>query len=265
MAIGGLKDGGQYYNVNESPIKLETKPGKITIVDPDVPGKREYSAWKRQCNFITGVYLNLDANVGRSTLKFDTIQFIFNHAHQLLTRKITNSSKTESILSSIVKIEHHHHLDTRRQGVKFKAQQTWIENGSPEGKKGFARNRFGGKIRNGGGIMSPYEKDHARSHHHRHDDNNDNSRNSSRGSTYKGGYKRDNISEYNSDTSRFQNSYHRHNQQQNSYKAEPYSKRFKDNNQYENSYEKEYQRHKKNNNSHLAQHYKKKSENYKRR
>jgi DNA polymerase sigma len=38
MAID-LKDGGKFYNKKDCPIPLETKKGKLTIVDPDVPGK----------------------------------------------------------------------------------------------------------------------------------------------------------------------------------------------------------------------------------
>lgn len=173
--------------------------------------------------------------MARSTLKFDKVQLLFGHVFQLLFKRLSSSSKCESILSSIVKVEHHDYRDPRKQGTRFKSCQTWIENGSPSEK--MSRQRFGPK------RGMPYEQPERR-----------------------GGYKRDAYaSERYEDSFQQNNSYQlrdsyqqRNNyQQQNSYRAEPYTKRY---NQQDDHNAREYQRHKRNNNSHLAEHYKHKSE-----
>jgi hypothetical protein len=37
----GLTDGGTYYTEMDCPIDLQTKAGKLTILDPDVSGNQE--------------------------------------------------------------------------------------------------------------------------------------------------------------------------------------------------------------------------------
>ncbi|KAI8645133.1 hypothetical protein BD408DRAFT_412304 [Parasitella parasitica] len=113
-----LTGGGAYLSKSECPIPLETKTGKLTIVDPDVK----------------------DVNVARSTLRFETVQLIFGKAFENLRRRIASSSKNESILSSIIRVESHHYRDRRREGTRFKLLQTWIDTGAPAAKnKGFQR------------------------------------------------------------------------------------------------------------------------------
>jgi hypothetical protein len=165
--------------------------------------------------------------------------------------KILSSAETESILSSIVKVEHHYHKELRREGLRFKTEKTWVENGPPEEKKGFGmRNRFGGKSRGGN---KPYDGNRGRSHQRfedeedlfrlgafgdNHDDMYGRSSSSKSKSKYNGGYKREPVG---------------------GYRAEPYSKYKKFDQSLDNN-EREYQRHKKNNNSHLAEHYRNKAE-----
>lgn len=191
--------------------------------------------------------------MGRSTLKFDIIKLIFKYAHDQLMKRIVSSGETESILTSIVKVEHHYHKEPRRQGTRFKTEKTWIENGAPvEKNNGFGRNRFGGKRR--GGTNKPYEIQQARSHQ-RFDQEERGTRYGGRDDTtyssrpmyhdnitigsgksrYKGGYKRN----YDDNDGR--------------YRSAPYGNSLDSN-------EREYQRHKKNNNHHLAEHYRSKTE-----
>lgn len=40
----GLNDGGRYYSKDDCPFALETKYGKLTIVDPDQPGNNKKGA-----------------------------------------------------------------------------------------------------------------------------------------------------------------------------------------------------------------------------
>ncbi|KAI9363733.1 hypothetical protein BD770DRAFT_380332 [Pilaira anomala] len=138
----GLNDGGRYYTKDNCPFVLETKHGKLTIVDPDQPG----------------------INVARSTLKFDRVKEIFAHAYKLLMNRITESSKTDSILSSIVKVEPHYHSDTRSQGARFRKIFVWIEKGPPppSSSRNNSHNRRGGN-RFGNDAM-PYDRTQSRSY-----------------------------------------------------------------------------------------------------
>ncbi|KAI7895498.1 uncharacterized protein EV154DRAFT_495119 [Mucor mucedo] len=195
----GLTNGGCFYDKKDCPIPLETKKGKLTIIDPDVPG----------------------VNVARSTLKFDRIQYIFKQAYDMLLKQINTSGKSESILSSLIKVEHHAHTQPRKQGIRFKAGYTWIETGEAQVKSGGGK-RFGYAKRFGGGKPYVKQEDRQRRGDERYEEGNR--------------YRDEPKSRY-----------------QRTYKAEPYSKRFEDYN------DREYQRHKRNNNSHLAEHYKYKS------
>lgn len=165
--------------------------------------------------------------MARSTLKFDRLQLIFKHAFKTLFQKMNNSSKCDSILSSIVKVEHHPQTQSRKQGTRFKSGYTWIENGAPtesRGNKRFGRGHHQPERRAGGYQRPMYEQQQRT-----------------------GGYQR---SMYEQSDRRYveDNSYHRHGRSQ-----EPYTNRYDDYN------EREYQRHKRNNNSHLAEHYRHKS------
>jgi hypothetical protein len=37
----GMANGGTYYTEMDCPITLQTKAGKLTILDPDVPGNKQ--------------------------------------------------------------------------------------------------------------------------------------------------------------------------------------------------------------------------------
>lgn len=166
----------------------------------------------------------LDVNVGRSTIKFDLVKLIFKNAYERLVNKVSSCRKGESVLSSIIKVEHHYHCDPRRQGARFRSEKVYVENGAPKKKHAFDRNRFGGK-RGGGGI--PYNKDHRGRHNNERDDfSHKNETHRGEKSRYHGGYK--------------SGSSHR------SYDVE------------QDSNAVQYRRHKQNNNYHLAEHYKKK-------
>ncbi|KAI9473734.1 MAG: hypothetical protein EXX96DRAFT_541403 [Benjaminiella poitrasii] len=126
-----LNNGGAYLTKDKCPIELQTKTGKLTIVDPDVEG----------------------ANVARSTLRFDTIQLIFAHMVENLQKRISINSNYGSILSSIIKIANSHYYgEPRSEGVRFKVKYTWIETGRPKSKaaKRYAKhNNINNKYRGG--------------------------------------------------------------------------------------------------------------------
>ncbi|GAA5810308.1 hypothetical protein MFLAVUS_003729 [Mucor flavus] len=186
----GFEDGGKYYSKDDCPFTLETKAGKLTIVDPDIPG----------------------VNVARSTLKFDRVKLMFAHAYKLLLNRMTESSKTDSILSSILKVEHHYHGDQRSQGTRFKASYVWIENGPPQKKNMRGNNQFGGNRRG-----MPYDRNQSRSHqrYERQDESSpDNRRESYR---YTNRYEQPD--EYN------QREYQRHKRNNNSHLAQHYKQK----------------------------------------
>ncbi|KAL9537556.1 hypothetical protein MBANPS3_011669 [Mucor bainieri] len=202
---------GAYLTQSECPIPLETKSGKLTIVDPDVEG----------------------INVARSTLRFDTIQLIFGKTLDMIRQRIASSSKNESILSSIIKVEKHYYGDPRREGQRFKMLQTWIDTGAPAVKnnnRGFNRRRGGIVHKAGGG-------DRQEPNHRQRDDSRKNPY--SRSSPYE---RRENPNSRSSSTS-------------SQYRQPGYSRML---DQDHNS--REYERHKRNNNTHLAEHYREKSE-----
>lgn len=179
------------------------------------------------------IHIHIGANVARSTLKFHRIQYIFKQALKLLSERMETNSDGGSILSSIIKVEHHPHTQPRKQGTRFKSGYTWIETGLPVVKMG--RKRFGSKL-----YEEPPEKqrrvgDYKREERYQEDDYRNNDYREERNS-----YRNNNRDE-------------RRNTSRNSYRAEPYTKR------YDNYNEREYQRHKRNNNSHLAEHYRNKS------
>lgn len=205
-----LTGDGAYLSKSECPIPLDTKSGKLTIIDPDVEG----------------------INVARSTLRFDTIQLIFGKALDTIRKRIASSSKNESILSSIIKVEKHYYGDPRREGHRFKLLQTWIDTGAPAAKhnnhRGFNRRRGGIVHKAGGGDRQEPT--------HRHRD--DSRRNPySRNSPYE---RRESI---NSSTS-------------SPYRQPGYSKMLDQ----QDHNTREYERHKRNNKTHLAEHYREKSE-----
>ncbi|KAL7320308.1 hypothetical protein PS15m_000208 [Mucor circinelloides] len=207
-----LTGDGAYLSKSECPIPLETKSGKLTIIDPDVEG----------------------VNVARSTLRFDTIQLIFGKALDNIRKRIASSSKNESILSSIIKVEKHYYGDPRREGHRFKQLQTWIDTGAPAIKhKGFNRRR--------GGIVHKAGGDRQESISRHRDDNRKNPYSKS------SPYERRESTGGRKPTS--------------SYRQPGYSRTFE---QDHNS--REYERHRRNNNTHLAEHYREKSErSYKKR
>ncbi|CEP16593.1 hypothetical protein [Parasitella parasitica] len=193
-----LTGGGAYLSKGECPIPLETKTGKLTIVDPDVEG----------------------VNVARSTLRFETVQLVFGKALDSLRKRIASSSKNESILSSIVKVEHHHYRDQRREGTRFKLLQTWIDTGAPTVKNNELQRRRRGIVHRAGEDRPTFA---------------DSKRSDRRLNPY-------NRSESQSSTS------HRNKSPYNNKPCE------------QDLYTREYQRHKRNNNTHLAEHYREKAE-----
>ena len=175
----------------------------------------------------------LDANVARSTLRFDTLKVIFKHALDSLLDRKASKRKGESILSSIIKVEHHYHVDPRRQGARFKTQHMFIENGAAK-TKGFARNRFGGKVR---GNNTPFDRTQP---YPRRD--------------YREAHSGDSYSRDRHSYSRERgNQGYQHDER----RSNPYSR--KRSNDGDPS-DREYQRHKSRGNHHLAEHYRNKSE-----
>lgn len=174
--------------------------------------------------------LRIGINVARSTLRFDTIQLIFGKTLDNIRKRIASSSKNESILSSIIKVEKHYYGDPRREGHRFKLLQTWIDTGAPAVKnRGFNRRRGGIVHRAGGGDRQESIGRH-------------------RDDSRKNPYSKSNPYERRESTgSRSSTS--------TSYRQPGYSRML---DQDHNS--REYERHKRNNNTHLAEHYREKSE-----
>lgn len=169
--------------------------------------------------------------MARSTLRFETVQLLFGKALENLRKRIASSSKNESILSSIIKVEHHYYGDPRREGTRFKLLQTWIETGAPVIKnRGFNRRRGGIVHKAGGDRQSSvsYKRDESRKSPY------------SRNTTYE---RRDSFSNRQTTTSTT------------SYRQATYGRMME---QDHNS--REYERHRRNNNTHLAEHYREKSE-----
>ncbi|OBZ88215.1 Non-canonical poly(A) RNA polymerase PAPD5 [Choanephora cucurbitarum] len=104
-----LIDGGAYLTADYSPIGIDPKEGKLTIIDPDVPG----------------------ANVARSTLRFDILKLIFARAHSDLRKRLDSSTKGESILSSVLLVKPHYYGEPRSEGTRFKKEEIWIDTGLP--------------------------------------------------------------------------------------------------------------------------------------
>ncbi|CAO3631463.1 unnamed protein product [Mucor fragilis] len=211
---------GAYLSKSECPIPLDTKSGKLTIIDPDVEG----------------------INVARSTLRFDTIQLIFGKTLDNIRKRIASSSKSESILSSIIKVEKHYYGDPRREGHRFKLLQTWIDTGAPAVKnRGFNRRRGGIVHRAGGGDRQESIGRH---------------RDDSRKNPYSKSnpYERRDITNNRVSYERRESTGSR-SSTSTSYRQPGYSRML---DQDHNS--REYERHKRNNNTHLAEHYREKSE-----
>lgn len=49
----------------------------------------------------------------------------------MLTDKINKSHPYESILSSVIKVDHHLHTQARQQGIQFNSIFIWIDTGLP--------------------------------------------------------------------------------------------------------------------------------------
>ncbi|KAI8079627.1 uncharacterized protein B0P05DRAFT_541372 [Gilbertella persicaria] len=113
-----LEGKGAYLAKNQTDIKIDTKPGRLTIIDPDVS----------------------NANVARSTFRFDTLKTIFAKARDDLRKRISNSTKGESILSSILQVQSHYFGEPRSEGARFRVRQIWINTGEAPVK--FPRKRF---------------------------------------------------------------------------------------------------------------------------
>lgn len=174
--------------------------------------------------------------MARSTLKFDVVQLIFANVLKTLRSRIDSSSKSESILSSIIKVEPHYYGEPRREGVRFKIKQNRIETGQPKQKQN--KKRFGSRPR-GGIVHQAGERNHYRSTI-KEDPN------------YRSPYNR---SHHDFDSPYSQNNNSNNKRNAPTYRQSPYSS-FK---QQDNNV-REYERHKRNNNTHLAQHYKHKAE-----
>jgi hypothetical protein len=133
-------------------------------------------------------------------------------------KRINLSSKSESILSSILKVEHHYHYDPRRQGARFKVEQIWIENGAPM-KKGFNRHLKGKR----GGSGKPYDRDQPRTN----DRYEDPYESKPRGRSYFGGYKSEPYSRrYEDSQDHNAKEYRRHKKNNNSHLAEHYRNKY---------------------------------------
>lgn len=125
---------------------------------------------------------------------------------------MTESSKTDSILSSILKVEHHYHGDQRSQGTRFKASYVWIENGPPQKKNMRGNNQFGGNRRG-----MPYDRNQSRSHqrYERQDESSFDNRRES----YRHTNRYEQPDEYN------QREYQRHKRNNNSHLAQHYKQK----------------------------------------
>jgi hypothetical protein len=157
---------------------------------------------------------------------------VFKNTLATLRSRIDASGKSESILSSIVKVDPHYYGEPRKEGTRFKIKQNWIETGQPKAKS----NKRGFDRRHRGGIVHQAGERNSYRNNYKEDSN------------YKNPYSR-NHHEVDSPYSR-SNNYE--NTQR--YRQAPYSSYRQDNSM------REYERHKRNNNTHLAQHYKHKAE-----
>lgn len=217
---------------------------KIRQTDHRWSWRRRYWLNKQQlCSTVDWYSLKTGINVARSTLRFDTIQLIFGKALDNLRKRIASSSKNESILSSIIKVEKHYYGDPRREGHRFKLLQTWIDTGAPVVKhRGFNRRRGGIVHKAGGGDrQEPIQrhKDDSRTNPYSRSNPYERRTISNNRVSYE---RRESIGSRSSTSS--------------PYRQPGYSKML---DQHDHN-SREYERHKRNNNTHLAEHYREKSE-----